>query len=61
MAKLDMSEPNATALLNKLDGSFLGFYDTLSWYIGDEIAEADIEALFTALNEGELEVPKTGV
>ncbi|WFR97473.1 beta-glucosidase [Rhizobium tumorigenes] len=59
MAKLDMSEPDAIALLDELDGSFLGFYDTLSWYIGDEISEADIETLFMALNEGKIDMPET--
>jgi alpha-D-ribose 1-methylphosphonate 5-triphosphate synthase subunit PhnG len=41
----------ASAILAKLEGSFLGFYDTLSWYVGDNIREAEIAALCDALNQ----------
>jgi beta-glucosidase len=50
VAKLSISQSEATALLAKTKGSFLGFYDTLSWYVGDSVREADIAALFAGLN-----------
>ncbi len=49
--KLGISSDQASAILAKLEGSFLGFYDTLSWYVGDSIREAEIAALFDALNQ----------
>jgi beta-glucosidase len=39
------------ALLAKTKGSFLGFYDTLSWYVGDSVKEADIAEVFSELNQ----------
>ena len=50
MKKLRISGDEAMAVLEKLNGSFLGFYDTLSWYVGDAINEADITTLFDTLN-----------
>jgi beta-glucosidase len=38
------------ALLAKTKASFLGFYDTLSWYVGDSVSEKDIAELFARLN-----------
>jgi beta-glucosidase len=52
VAKLSISAVEAAALLGKTKGSFLGFYDTLSWYVGDSIREAEIAEVFTGLNKG---------
>jgi beta-glucosidase len=51
IAKLSISEAEATELLIKTKGSFLGFYDTLSWYVGDSIKETDISEVFLKLND----------
>jgi beta-glucosidase len=51
IARLPISDTEATALLAKTKGSFLGFYDTLSWYVGDSVREKDIAELFAALND----------
>jgi beta-glucosidase len=50
VAKLSITGTEATALLAKTKGSFLGFYDTLSWYVGDSVQEADIAEIFAGLN-----------
>jgi len=50
VSRLNISAHEASAILSKLEGSFLGFYDTLSWYVGDAIPEADIAAVFDTLN-----------
>lgn len=55
-AKLSITESEAIALLDKVRGSFLGFYDTLSWFVGDTVAKEDIRALLESLNEA---VPKS--
>jgi len=49
--RLSVSNAEATALLAKTKGSFLGFYDTLSWYVGDSIKETDIAGIFARLND----------
>jgi beta-glucosidase len=49
-ARLSISDVEAKALLDKTKGSFLGFYDTLSWYVGDSVREKDIADLFATLN-----------
>lgn len=51
VAKLSITDAEATALLAKTKGSFLGFYDTLSWYVGDSVREADIAEIFARLND----------
>lgn len=50
VATLSISDAEATALLAKTKGSFLGFYDTLSWYVGDSVRETDIAKVFARLN-----------
>jgi beta-glucosidase len=47
---LSISTAEAMALLAKTKASFLGFYDTLSWYVGDSVSEKDIAELFARLN-----------
>jgi len=49
--KLSLSDAQAGAILDQLRGSFLGFYDTLSWFVGDSIRETEIAALFETLNQ----------
>jgi beta-glucosidase len=51
VARLSISSAEATALLAKTKGSFLGFYDTLSWYVGDSVKETDIAKIFAGLND----------
>lgn len=59
IAKLSISDVEAAALLAKTKGSFLGFYDTLSWYVGDSVREKDIGELFATLShQSEDERPK---
>jgi beta-glucosidase len=50
-AKLSLSEEEALAILDQVRGSFLGFYDTLSWFVGDTVPEAEIARIFNDLNE----------
>jgi beta-glucosidase len=49
---LSITDAESAALLAKTKGSFLGFYDTLSWYVGDSLREQDIAKLFATLNDG---------
>ncbi|MBY5412677.1 glycosyl hydrolase [Rhizobium leguminosarum] len=49
--RLSISAAEAMALLARTKGSFLGFYDTLSWYVGDSVKEADIAEVFSELNQ----------
>ncbi|MBZ9792128.1 glycoside hydrolase family 3 C-terminal domain-containing protein [Rhizobium sp. 3T7] len=51
IAALSISVAEATALLAKTKGSFLGFYDTLSWYVGDSVKESDLASVFARLND----------
>jgi len=51
VAALSISSTEAAALLAKTKGSFLGFYDTLSWYVGDSVKESDIARVFARLND----------
>ncbi|MGO7366797.1 beta-glucosidase [Rhizobium leguminosarum] len=51
VSRLSISAAEAMALLAKTKGSFLGFYDTLSWYVGDSVKEADIAEVFSELNQ----------
>ncbi|OAV52128.1 glycosyl hydrolase [Rhizobium sp. WYCCWR10014] len=51
VATLSISSAEAMALLAKTKGSFLGFYDTLSWYVGDSVRETDITQVFASLND----------
>ena len=53
VSRLNIPASKASAILSKREGSFLGFYDTLSWYVGDAIPEADIVAVFDKLNSDE--------
>lgn len=41
---LPLSEPEADALVGRCRGSFLGLYDTLTWYVGPELSEAAFQA-----------------
>ncbi|WP_027687347.1 beta-glucosidase family protein [Rhizobium leguminosarum] len=50
-ANLSLSNAQAQAILDQLRGSFLGFYDTLSWFVGDSVHETDIAAILDELNE----------
>ena len=50
-AKLSLSDEEALAILDQVRGSFLGFYDTLSWFVGDTVPEAQIARIFNELNE----------
>ena len=50
-AKLSLSDEEALAILDQVRGSFLGFYDTLSWFVGDTVPEAEIARIFNDLNE----------
>lgn len=49
--RLKMSADEAQKLVDAMRQSFLGFYDTLSWSIGESIPEAELAALFDAINE----------
>ncbi|MDW5317106.1 beta-glucosidase family protein [Rhizobium sp. PL01] len=49
-AKLSISDMEAGALLDKVHGSFLGFYDTVSWYVGDSVRKEEIAAILEELN-----------
>ncbi|MCV9967017.1 glycoside hydrolase family 3 C-terminal domain-containing protein [Pararhizobium sp. BT-229] len=51
VAKLLLSNEEAVAILDQVRGSFLGFYDTLSWFVGDSVPEAAIAAILEELNE----------
>jgi beta-glucosidase len=53
VAKLLLSNEEAVAILDQVRGSFLGFYDTLSWFVGDSVPEAEIAALFDEFNQTE--------
>jgi len=57
VAALSISEIEARALLGKTKGSFLGFYDTLSWYVGDSVKESDIARVFARLNDDDGKIP----
>lgn len=52
-ARLSISDEEAAAILDQVRGSFLGFYDTLSWFAGDSVPEAEIAAVLDRLNEME--------
>ncbi|MFS2175377.1 beta-glucosidase [Rhizobium pisi] len=58
-AALSISSAEATALVAKTKGSFLGFYDTLSWYVGDSVKESDIAGVFARLNDHHGEAPSS--
>lgn len=49
-AKLSIKDSEASSLLDKVRGSFLGFYDTLSWFIGDSVRKEDIAAILAELD-----------
>ncbi len=51
-AKLSIRDSEASSLLDKVRGSFLGFYDTLSWFIGDSVRREDIAAVLAGLDRG---------
>lgn len=53
VAKLLLSNEEAVAILDQVRKSFLGFYDTLSWYVGDSVPEAEIAAVLDELNQTE--------
>ena len=49
--KLSLSDEEAAAILDQVRGSFLGFYDTLSWFVGDSVPEGEIAVVLEKLNE----------
>lgn len=49
--RLQLDEDEAQKLIDGTRQSFFGFYDALSWSIGESISEAELAALFDALNE----------
>lgn len=49
--KLSLSDEEPLAILDQVRGSFLGFYDTLSWFVGDTVPEVEIARIFNELNE----------
>lgn len=48
--KLGIDDENSRQLLEKLKGSFLGFADTLSWFVGSDIDEAEVRCLLERIN-----------
>lgn len=50
-AQLGFTGEEASALLEKVRGSFLGFYDTLSWFIGDSVRKEEVTVVLNELNE----------
>jgi beta-glucosidase len=48
--RLKISPNEAQSILDGTRQSFLGFYNTLTWFIGETIREDEIEALFSRLN-----------
>lgn len=44
MACLNLTEPQAQALTTRAAGSFLGLYDTLTWYVGGDLLEPALQA-----------------
>ncbi|MEK1928950.1 MAG: glycoside hydrolase family 3 C-terminal domain-containing protein, partial [Pararhizobium sp.] len=48
--RLNISSDEAQAILDGTRQSFLGFYNTLSWFIGDSVRECEIEELFRCIN-----------
>jgi beta-glucosidase len=49
--RLKLVEDEAQKLIDGTRQSFFGFYDALSWSIGESISEAELAALFHAINE----------
>lgn len=43
--KLGLSTEETENIIEKISGSFLGIYDTISWYLGDKLQEEDIANL----------------
>lgn len=48
--KLAVSDDEASIIAEKVRGSFLGFHESLSWFIGDSISREDVVALLSNLN-----------
>ncbi len=48
--RLNIGSDEAQAILDGTRQSFLGFYNTLSWFIGDSVGEGEIEAVFRSIN-----------
>lgn len=48
--KLAITDREASTLLDKVRGSFLGFYDTLSWFVGDSVRKDEIADIMQKLN-----------
>lgn len=48
--RLKISANETQSIIDAVRHSFLGFYESLSWFIGDSIPEADIQSLFTKIN-----------
>lgn len=48
---LPMTKPQAQSLIDNSRGSFLGIYDTLSWYIADSLPEAALQQAFDAASK----------
>ena len=48
--KLSITQNEAKSLLDKVRGSFLGFYDTLSWFIGNRVPRDDIAMILEELD-----------
>lgn len=49
--RLNLSRTESAALIARSRGSFLSLYDTLSWYIGENLSEAEMQAAFDAAFE----------
>jgi beta-glucosidase len=48
--KLSLSADEARNITEKVRGSFLGFHESLSWFIGDSISNEDVAQLLYDLN-----------
>ncbi|MGV1760978.1 beta-glucosidase family protein [Rhizobium sp. A22-96] len=48
--KLGLSTQETENIIEKISGSFLGIYDTISWYLGDKLQEEDIADLLANLH-----------
>lgn len=48
---LAMTKPQAQSLIDNSRDSFLGLYDTLSWYIADSLSEAALQQAFDAASK----------
>ena len=49
----DLAQKEQQRHLDQVRRYFLGFYDTLSWFVGDSVPEAEIAAVFDEFNQTE--------